>query len=52
MDRKQLIAQLLQEVELTKLAQEVVEGDTAQGHEIAEKVFEKFLNELDFETID
>jgi hypothetical protein len=48
-DRKQQLTQLL---ELTKMAQEVVEDDMSQGQEIAEKVFDKFLNELDLETIE
>jgi hypothetical protein len=52
MDRKQLMAQLMQEQELIKMAQEVEEGDMSQGQEIAEKVFEKFLNELDLTSID
>ena len=55
MDRKQLLANLLKETEFAKFAQELIEqspeGDPSKGEELAEKVFEKFLNELDFESI-
>lgn len=54
MDRKERLAKLAEAAELLKLAQDMdqtPEEDPAKGEEIAEKVFDKFLNELDFDSI-
>lgn len=54
-NRKKILADLLKEAELAKFAQqamEKIEEDPAKGEQIAEEVFDKFLNEMSFDSIE
>lgn len=55
-NRKKLLAKLLQEVELSKFAQEQIEQidpqDESKGEAVAEQIFDKFLSEMNFDSLD
>ena len=56
MDNRKTLQKILQQSELEKFAQQTVEqiqeGDTKQGEEAADKIFNKLLEDLDFDSID
>lgn len=55
-NRKKLLAKMLQNAELSKFAQEQLDKiqpeDTAQGEQVAEQIFDKFLSEMSFDSLD
>lgn len=53
--RKHILSNLIKEIELKKFAEEVLQetqiGDLAEGQDVANKIFDKFLTELDIESL-